>query len=42
MKEILEQLVGEIEKMDIADKVNAINDIKARLKSISPFGGGTR
>lgn len=39
MKEILEQLVGEIEKMDIADKVNAINDIKARLKSISPFGG---
>jgi ParB-like chromosome segregation protein Spo0J len=39
MEEIVKQLIAEIEKMELPDKVNVINDIKEKLKSISPFGG---
>ena len=37
MKENWKSIIGEIEQMSLADKIEAINEIKAKLKEISPF-----
>ena len=37
MNEALKTVIDEIEKMDMADKINAINEIKQELKKVSPF-----
>ena len=36
-KDIIKGLMEEIEKMDLSDKVQTINEIKEELKKISPF-----
>lgn len=37
MRSKLDNIMGEIEKMDMPEKIAAINEIKARLKEVSPF-----
>ena len=37
MNKALKTVIDEIEKMDMADKINAINEIKQELKKVSPF-----
>lgn len=37
MNEVLKNAIKEIEKMDMPEKIEAINEVKKMLKSISPF-----
>ena len=37
MKEILTKITNELEKMDMPEKIQAINEIKKMLKAVSPF-----